>query len=183
MGHEMGSQLGTVLDVGLHELFENAKIVKVKILHNILNPIRAGMYIGNDQDGINWIDFRYENLPMFYFGCGLVGHIQDNCRNIPIPFEGGTNPRGAWLRSKDYGRRFVERQEKTFFSNSRKSLSGGQFSPIPKALLNKFSKMNINKSGGKAPDQGFTQAHTPPPKTHIYNNAQKTNHSESLYNS
>lgn len=52
------------------------------------------MYIGNNNDGISWIDFRYENLPMFCFGCGLVGHNIDNCRNTQLPFEGGTNPRG-----------------------------------------------------------------------------------------
>lgn len=59
----MGAQLGAVLDVGLYEFPKNAKIVKVKILFNVNNPIRAGMYIGNNQDGISWVDFRYQNLP------------------------------------------------------------------------------------------------------------------------
>jgi hypothetical protein len=49
------------------------------------------MYIGNDNDGITWVDFRYENLPMFCFGCGLVGHMIENCRNSPIAAEGVTN--------------------------------------------------------------------------------------------
>lgn len=90
-----------------YEFPENAKIIKVKILFKICNPIRAG---------INWVDFRFENLPMFCFGCGLIGHNQDNCINTPIPIEGGTNPRGTWLRSRSYGRRIYERQEKTFRS-------------------------------------------------------------------
>jgi len=91
MGKEMWSQLGTVMDVGLYDFPDNAKVVKVKILFDINHPIRAGMYIGNDEDGATWVDFRYENLPMFWFGCGLVGHNVENCRNTPLRFEGGTN--------------------------------------------------------------------------------------------
>jgi len=94
MGREIGSQLGIVLDVELYEFPENVKTMKVKVLYNITHPIRAGMYIGNAYDGITWIDFRHENSPMFCFGCGLVGHNIDNCRNPHLPFKGGTNPRG-----------------------------------------------------------------------------------------
>lgn len=53
MGQEMGSQLGQVLDVGIYEYLKKARIVKIKIMFDINQPIRAGMYIGNDQDGIN----------------------------------------------------------------------------------------------------------------------------------
>ena len=48
--------------------------MKVKILFNVKKPIRAGMFIGNDEDGINWVDFRFENFLMFCFGYGLFGH-------------------------------------------------------------------------------------------------------------
>lgn len=154
MGKEMGSQLGTVLDVGLYEFAENAKTVKVKVNFNVQNPIRAGMYIGNDKYGISWIDFRFENLPSFCFGCGLVGHNIENCRNPHSPFEGGTNPRGAWLRSKTYGKRLIERPEITFKSNALRSISGGQFSPIPRGLLDQMTAININKQTGSQTMQG-----------------------------
>lgn len=147
MGKEMGSQLGSVLDVGLYEFPENAKTVKVKILFDISHPIRAGMYIGNQQDGISWIDFRYENMPMFCFGCGLIGHNIENCKNPHLPYEGGTNPRGAWLRSKTYGRRIHERPEKTFCSNPLRSMSGGSFSPIHNDLMEKMADMSIHQQG------------------------------------
>lgn len=163
MGKEMGNQLGTVLDVGLYEFIDNAKTIKVKVLFNKNHPIRAGMFIGNDKDGITWVDFRYENLPMFCFGCGLVGHNQENCRNSPLPFEKGTNPRGAWLRSKSYGRRLIEKKEQDFSSNPRKSMSGGQFSPIPKGLMDKMATMSLRKTTTQ-------NAHnnTPTIPTHIF---------------
>jgi len=144
MGKEMGNQLGEVLDVGLYDFPDNARTVKVKIFFNICNPIRAGMFIGNKRDGINWVDFRFENLPMFFFGCGLIGHMLENCTNPPSIVEGSVNPRGAWLRSKSYGRIYVERKEKAFCSNPMKSISGGQFSPIPNGLLDKMANMNIH---------------------------------------
>jgi len=147
----MGAQIGSVMDVGMYEFPENAKAVKVKILFNIKDPIRAGMFIGNDRDGITWIDFRYEGFPMFCFGCGIVGHNIENCRSPPIPFEGGTNPRGSWLRSKTYGRRIVDRPEKAFRSNPFKSVSGRQFSPVSKGLMEKMAGMNINKQRGANP--------------------------------
>ena len=155
MGKEAGSQLGTVLDVGLYEFPENAKAVKVKIQFNIAHPIRVGMFIGNDSDGIKWVDFRYENLPMFCFGCGMVGHNQENFKNPPFPFEGGTNPRGAWHRSKSYGRRLIEKKVKTLSSNPIRSLSGGQFSPIPKGLMDKMAAMSLKKSASQLARQTY----------------------------
>lgn len=50
MGQKMRAQLGSVLDVGIYEFLKNAKTWKVKILFNRNNPIRAGMWIGNEQD-------------------------------------------------------------------------------------------------------------------------------------
>lgn len=131
--------MGEVLDSAVYEMPEKANFVKIKVLFNINNPIRVGLYIGNKVDGVNWVDFRYENLPMSCFYCGLVGHTEENCsqkrEESSDNAKEGTNPRGAWLRSNNYGRRLVERKEKTFRSNPRKSLSGGLFTPSPKAYL------------------------------------------------
>ena len=157
MGQEMGSQLGKVMDVGIYEFPEKSKIVKVKVLININHPIRAGMFIGNDNNGINWVDFRFENLPMFCFECGLIGHNLENYKNPPIPIVGGTNPRGAWLRSRNYGHMIYERKERTFSSNPLKSISGGQFSPLSKGLLDKMATINLNRHNPQNARQSPTQ--------------------------
>lgn len=150
MASQLGEQLGEVLEAGVYEFPDKAKAVKVKVLHDISKPLRAGMYIGNEVDGITWLDFRFENLPLFCFNCGLVGHKEDLCVNNGFKQQGGEenpiNPMGPWLRSKTYGKRMVERHELKFSSNPRKSLSGGQFSPIPKELLDMMANIKLQKA-------------------------------------
>ncbi|KAK2426963.1 zinc ion binding / nucleic acid binding protein [Trifolium repens] len=112
MGKYIGSQLGKVEDAAIYDYPQKSRIVKIRVCINSAEPIKAGMYIGNTRDGINWVDFRYENLPMFCFNCGLVGHNEDKC-DYPtqiIP-EGGMNNRGPWLRSNIYGKRVHENRD------------------------------------------------------------------------
>jgi hypothetical protein len=59
--------------------------------------------------------------------------------------EGATNPRGPWLRSTSYGRRINEKRDPRFNSNPMKSMSGGSFSPIPKAMLEMLAKMTLEE--------------------------------------
>jgi hypothetical protein len=138
--------LGKVDDVGLYDYPQKGRIVKIKVNLNIEEPIRAGLFIGNTKDEINWVDFRYENLPLFCFGCGLIGHNEDKCSDPYEPqFEGEVNPRGPWLRSNIYGRRVNEHRDKRFNSNPMQSASGGQFSPIPKAMIDMLAKMKLEE--------------------------------------
>jgi len=148
MGKALGSQIGEVLESAVYELSDKAKFVKIKMLFDVSHPIRAGMYIENQVDGVTWVDFRFENLPMFCFYCGLVGHIEENCTEKLETGEeadiDSVNPRGSWLRSNNYGRRIVEKSEKTFRSNIRNSLSGGQFSHIPKGLTEMMADLKVH---------------------------------------
>jgi hypothetical protein len=135
-----------VEEAALYDYPHNARIVKIKVSINTEEPIRTGMFIGNTRDGIKWVDFRYENLPMFCFNCGLVGHNEDKCE-APTQFllEGGTNPRGPWLRSNIYGKRVHDNRDKRFNSNPMQSISGEQFSPIPQEMLDMMAKMKLEE--------------------------------------
>jgi hypothetical protein len=146
MGKHLGSQLGKVEDAAIYDYPQKARIIKIKVCINIEEPIKPGMFIGNTRDEINWVDFRYENLPMFCFNCGLVGHNEDKCEN-PTQFipEGGVNPRGPWLRSNIYGKRVHDNRDKRFNSNPMQSVSGGQFSPIPQEMLDMLAKMKLEE--------------------------------------
>ncbi|RHN54608.1 putative transcription factor interactor and regulator CCHC(Zn) family [Medicago truncatula] len=170
IGKSIGEQPGEVMDSAVYELADKAKFVNIKILFNISDPIRAGLFIGNKVDGVNWIDFRFENLPMFCFKCGLIDHIEDNCINTQeeedtIEVE-TVNPRGAWLGSNNYGRRVVEKKEKTFRSDPRKSLSGGLFSPVPKELSDIMAKLNMDSESQE--DSATDQYHNVLNQKHQY---------------
>jgi hypothetical protein len=146
MGYQLGAQIGQVEESAIYEYPNNAKIIKVKVEFNITNPILAGMYIGNINDDMNWVDFRYENLPLFCFQCGLIGHSFDNCEDDSkkLP-EGAVNPRGPWLRSNIYGKRVHEKKEHQFHSNPMKSVSGKMYSPIPKAMMDMMADLRIRR--------------------------------------
>jgi hypothetical protein len=160
MGQHLGTQLGKVEEAALYDYPQKARIVKIKVNINVEDPIRPGMFIGNTKDGITWVDFRYENIPMFCFNCGLIGHTEDKCSySTPNSAEGGTNPIGPWLRSNIYGRRVNDKRDKRFNSNPMQSLSGGQFSPIPKSMLDMLAKMKLEEEREEAP-QAEDNSHT-----------------------
>lgn len=76
----------------------------MKVLFDISNSVLPGLYIGNQRDGVSWLNFRFENFPLFCFNCGIIGHGEDTCDMEGLKAEniGGDriNQRGAWLRSK-----------------------------------------------------------------------------------
>jgi hypothetical protein len=146
MGKHLGSQLGVVEEAAIYDFPDKARIVKIKVQLDITDPIKPGIFIGNTKDGIKWVDFRYENLPMFCFLCGLIGHNENNCSNPHQPVEEGEiNPRGPWLRSNSYGRRVSDKKDTRFSSNPMKSMSGGSYSLIPKAMIEMLATMRLEE--------------------------------------
>jgi hypothetical protein len=106
---------------------------------------------------------------MFCFNCGLVGHNEDKCE-IPthILLEGGTNPRGPWLRSNIYGKKVHDNKDKRFNSNPVQSINGGQFSPIPQAMLDIMVKMKLEeKAENKTQIGNYATASTQPQNTNL----------------
>jgi hypothetical protein len=84
-----------VEDVALYDFPDKARIIKIKVQNDSTHPTRLGIFIGNSKDGIKWVDFRYENLPMFCFICGYIGDSKNNCNNTDSDMEKGViNPRG-----------------------------------------------------------------------------------------
>jgi hypothetical protein len=146
MGKHLGAQIGQVEDAAIYDFPDKARIIKIKVHIDTNQPIKPGIFIGNAKDGIKWIDFRYENLPMFCFLCGYIGHNEASCDQPPTTTtEGEINPRGPWLRATSYGRRINDKRDPRFHSNPTKSMSGGCYSPIPKAMLDMLAKINLEE--------------------------------------
>lgn len=177
MGMQLGAQIGTVEETAIYDYPDNAKILKIKVQFNINDPIRPGMYIGNGNDGINWVDFRYENLPLFCFSCGLIGHSAENCEDSSATLpEGNTNPRGPWLRSNVYGKRIHEKKDQQFHSNPKKSVSGSKFSPIPKAMLEMMENLRLSRGQAQQGHPGGNPQHSASGQGKAAQTAQQANH-------
>ncbi|MCH82270.1 hypothetical protein A2U01_0003071, partial [Trifolium medium] len=89
---------------------------------------------------------------------------EDNCLTLTqAQPEGSVNPRGPWLRSNIYGKRVNDKRDKRFHSNPMQSISGGQFNPIPKAMLEMLAKMKLEEDNEE--EASDTTKDTPEPTT------------------
>ncbi|MBA0841495.1 hypothetical protein Goarm_003983, partial [Gossypium armourianum] len=53
---------------------------KKDLLH--ARPLRRGIFVSTTAVNKVWVPFKYENLPMFYFGCGRMGHELSTCTQL-----------------------------------------------------------------------------------------------------
>ncbi|PPD70572.1 hypothetical protein GOBAR_DD32552 [Gossypium barbadense] len=76
--HGIGGTFGGVLRYEISEEF-----CRLRINLDAQKPFRRGMFFFTDYVSKIWIPFKYENLPLFCFGCGRMGHGMSNCTQIP----------------------------------------------------------------------------------------------------
>ncbi|MFQ6651837.1 hypothetical protein Gotur_024004, partial [Gossypium turneri] len=75
--HAIGGTFGGVLRYEISEEF-----CRLRINLDVQKPLRRGIFVVTDHVSKVWIPFKYENLPMFYFGCGRMGHRLSTCTQI-----------------------------------------------------------------------------------------------------
>jgi hypothetical protein len=149
MGKKLGARIGRVEESEIYLYPEKARVVKIKVHIDTQKPLKAGIRIGNTVDGISWVDFRYEKLPLFCFQCGLIGHSEDYCkRKGMIEHPNGVNPLGPWLRSNQFGKRIMDPKDRRFSSNPQKSPSYGDISQVPKGLIKALEDLKLANNGG-----------------------------------
>jgi hypothetical protein len=145
MGESLGTIMGTVETAELYEYPGKKLIVKVKVAINVYQPIQTGILIGNHRDGTHWIDYRYENLPLVCFKCGILGHEEKLCMN-EANFMEGHAPLGPWIRSNQYGRRVRSDKDKQYHSNPSQGKNYGHYSPpIPASMLAQMAEMKLQE--------------------------------------
>ncbi|MBA0552741.1 hypothetical protein Golob_023521, partial [Gossypium lobatum] len=76
--HGIGVTFGGVLRSEVSEEF-----CRLRINLDAQEPLRRGIFVSTDYVNKVWIPFKYENLPLFCFGCGRMGHGMSNCNQIP----------------------------------------------------------------------------------------------------
>ncbi|PPD79095.1 hypothetical protein GOBAR_DD23967 [Gossypium barbadense] len=73
----IGGTFGGVLRSEVSE-----EICRLRINLNAQKPLRRGIFVSTDYVSKVWIPFKYENLPLFCFGCGRMGHGLSKCIQI-----------------------------------------------------------------------------------------------------
>lgn len=64
----------------IYDMPDRKTIVKVIVNMSINAPIRPIMYIRSKNNGVDWIYFHYEKIPLLCFYCGYTRHSEDHCK-------------------------------------------------------------------------------------------------------
>lgn len=59
--------MGEAMETKIYEMQDRTTIVKTRINLCTTTQVMTGMYIGSKNNGVNWVDFRDERLPMLCF--------------------------------------------------------------------------------------------------------------------
>ncbi|XP_019102985.1 uncharacterized protein LOC109133730 [Beta vulgaris subsp. vulgaris] len=115
----IGGGLGTVVEVD-HDGIAWDKSARLKILLDVTKPLRRIQQIRRREGHVVFIDVKYERLPNFCYGCGILGHIERDCLDITDEEREQEKQWGSWLRaSPRRGRIKMEEEVKIFRSCAR----------------------------------------------------------------
>ncbi|KAJ1414343.1 Zinc knuckle CX2CX4HX4C [Sesbania bispinosa] len=111
MGRRIGACLGEVKESDIFESKERGSFIKIPVEFDISKPLRPGVNVGSQEDGVMWVDFQYERLPQFCYPCGLIGHEEDFCGAHPDKSTRDNQKEsdlGPWLRAYIVGRKLID---------------------------------------------------------------------------
>ncbi|CAL1361149.1 unnamed protein product [Linum trigynum] len=113
--------LGRVLEAGVYSCADSGhRFIKIKALIDFSKPLRSQVMATNEETGEFWIRLKYEYLPSFFYRCGRVGHLRQDCS-----FDPPTRRErfGHHMSTKKLGRRVFEEEESvTAFHGNPKSV-------------------------------------------------------------
>lgn len=78
-GRKIGKSLGSVKDVMIMESGgKEARYINVLVDIDLTQPLLRGIKLKYKTTEV-WVEFQYEQLPIFCFYCGLIGHHERMC--------------------------------------------------------------------------------------------------------
>ena len=97
----IGGLVGSVITVDRSVSKECIRrFLRVKVSLNVKEPLMRGTHVQFPNEGMTWVDFKYEGLPNYCLICGLLGHPTRICKgSLPSEDadEGGEVGRPALL--------------------------------------------------------------------------------------
>ncbi|KAE8676050.1 hypothetical protein F3Y22_tig00111634pilonHSYRG00035 [Hibiscus syriacus] len=99
MAISLGGSMGTVIAVDTRVLGGNmGDFLRVRVRFDAMKPLRRCIALGiPDNSKPRLCPVRYERLPIFCFGCGLLGHQAPSCRTVSITASSKLQY-GEWMR-------------------------------------------------------------------------------------
>lgn len=113
------------------------------------------MCIGSKNNGITWIDFRYEKLPFFCLYYGKMGHNMEYCNKIDALVHGITkvNPLGPWLKATYLGRKHISIEDRKFSSIPIDKPIMSMYSPIDKSMLEQMEVISLKEESKESNEE------------------------------
>lgn len=151
VGWKIGKLFPHCLNVVIPESgSREGKMIKLFVELNLNKPLLRGTKIMLDEKTV-WVDFRYEQLPLSCFYCGVIGHAERGCqRKISDAREGAVceGQFGDWIRAPP--QRSGNRADMAG-SGGRKVRESGELGEGSGESRNLISKNEREGKGGKEP--------------------------------
>lgn len=55
---------------------------RIQVMLNVKKVLRRGIFVVLNGGDENWVPFKYENLPVFCYGCGVMDHNLQECVTV-----------------------------------------------------------------------------------------------------
>ncbi|KAF7130102.1 hypothetical protein RHSIM_Rhsim10G0077300 [Rhododendron simsii] len=91
------------------------KFLRVRVWIDVTKPLKKGFFLKRVNEEDLWVKFRYERLSNYCYGCGRIGHTQNDCLDSDDSWKqqkGGVEELRAeisWLDTIQYGDKQLEK--------------------------------------------------------------------------
>ncbi|XP_074318065.1 uncharacterized protein LOC141654850 [Silene latifolia] len=96
----LGDLLGSFINVEYGPNVELDRAIRIRVLYDIRKPLKATIPIRMRGGKTVSFDVKYERLPTYCYGCGLIGHGEKDCEDGP--YEDDDLKFGEWLRASPW---------------------------------------------------------------------------------
>ena len=80
VGEKIHETVGNVIETDFFEMPDTKGVViKALVGIKIEQPVKRGVNVESKNDGILWVDFKYEKIPQFYYYHDMIRHHERSC--------------------------------------------------------------------------------------------------------